>query len=433
MFDHPHCRTPHSHALRWLLPLLILALVPLSAAAQGATIWQVRIGRPVDGARAVAADSAGNVYLVGTSNGDFGGQTAIGIGDAFVRKYSSSGTQLWTRLIGVVGDETSGLGVAVDADDNLYVVGRVNANLDGQVNAGLGDAFVRKFSSEGTSLWTRLIGTPTPDYAGDVAVDGAGRVYVTGGTYGSFQGQPAAGDNIFVSVYDSSGAHQWTRQTGSAGYDSVYSVAVDGVGNAYLAGFVDAPINGQPIAGVRDGVLIKYHHDGTHAWTRLTGYTGYDAAQGVAVSAAGTSYLVGHRETDALTTDVFVRAYDASGALQWSREFGSPEMDWSADVGLDAAGDLYVAGDTRGRLDGQPSPRGESDMFVRKYSPSGSARWTLMLGTPDSDVAEAIAVTPTGVLYLAGFIYGGFQSDALLVRSINPTLTPRTFLPLIPQ
>lgn len=441
MHDYPHRRLTRAHSLRWLLPLLILVLAPLSAAGQGAIVWQVQVGTPdFDGAGDVAVDSAGNVYLVGITAGNFAGQTRTGWLDGFVSKYTPDGALLWTRLIGVAGASTHASSVAVDADDNVYVVGSINASLDGQPYVGQDDAYVRKYDSGGMLQWTRLIGTAALEIGDDVAVDGTGRVYVVGSTWGSLPGQTSAGNyDIFLSVYDGSGTHQWTRQTGSSGFDLATSVAVDGTRSAYLAGFVEGPIGGQSITGGRDAVLIKYDASGVQQWTRLSGYPGYDAGRGVAVDAAGTSYLAGEISTAEPAqpgidvSGVFVRSYDAGGTLQWSDQFGSVELDAAADVALDAAGDLYVAGYTFDRL-GSPSPvNGLSDMFVRKYTPGGRSRWTLTLGTAGSDTAWGVAVHPTGALYLAGATYNGTQGDAVLFRSINPTLTPRTFLPLIPQ
>jgi hypothetical protein len=46
---------------------------------------------------ASATDAAGNVYVIGNTNGALPGQTNLGSGDAYVRKYDAAGTELWTR------------------------------------------------------------------------------------------------------------------------------------------------------------------------------------------------------------------------------------------------------------------------------------------------------------------------------------------------
>jgi hypothetical protein len=63
--------------------------------------------------------------------------------DAFVRKYSHRGDELWTRQYGTSGFDRA-MGIAVDAT-GVYVAGRTDGALPGQVNAGLIDAYVRKW------------------------------------------------------------------------------------------------------------------------------------------------------------------------------------------------------------------------------------------------------------------------------------------------
>lgn len=438
MADYLHRRPIHSHSLRWLLPLMILVLAPLSAAAEGAIVWHVQISSPgYDSAEDLALDSAGNLYLVGTTEVDLVSNT--GVYAAFLSKYTPDGTVQWTQLVHPADSYVYGHAVAVDSAGNVYLVGTTNTSLDGQAHAGISDAFVQKYDSAGTLQWTRLIGTAGGDTGEGVAVDAGGRVYVTGAIGRNPGPQPVTGSiDAFLSVYDASGSQQWTHQFGS--FASIaYDVAVDAAQNVYLAGFIEGTIDGQTSTGDRDGFLRKYDRSGTPQWTRLTGNTGTDFALSVAVDAAGTSYLVGGMSvgvpgqpvTD--QGDAFVRAYDSGGTLQWVRQFGSPVSDMAMDVALDATGALYVVGTTHGSLAGQSSAGGLSDMFVKKYAADGSARWTFMVGLAGFDRAQTTAVSASGALYLAGSTYSADQSDAVLIRSINPTLTPRMFLPLIPQ
>ena len=87
-----------------------------------------------------------------------GGQTFL---DAFVRKYNSNGTELWTRQFGTSSDDRAG-GISVDASGGVYVAGNTRGTLssaDGvaQISTGMGnDAFVRKYDADGSELWTAL-------------------------------------------------------------------------------------------------------------------------------------------------------------------------------------------------------------------------------------------------------------------------------------
>src|SRR3989442_1678774 len=82
-------------------------------------------------------------------------------------------------------------------------------------------------------------------------------------------------------------------------------------------------------------------------------------ADGIAVDASGV-YVAGFTwdalpgQTSAGSGDAFLRKYDASGNVLWTRQFGSSDFDQADNVAVDASG-AYVAGVTAGAFPGQPS------------------------------------------------------------------------------
>jgi len=73
------------------------------------------------------------------------GNRKAGNGDVFVVKYSSGGEQQWVRQLGT-STEDYGQGIALDSAGNVYVTGTTEGALDGNRNAGLTDVFVLKLS-----------------------------------------------------------------------------------------------------------------------------------------------------------------------------------------------------------------------------------------------------------------------------------------------
>jgi hypothetical protein len=65
-------------------------------------------------------------------------------------------------------------------------------------------------SSDGHQIWTRHLGTTAADVGAGVSVNmNDGYIYVTGNTFGSFDGNiSASGLDVFLLQYNSSGAKQ---------------------------------------------------------------------------------------------------------------------------------------------------------------------------------------------------------------------------------
>jgi hypothetical protein len=158
-------------------------------AADGRVRWTRQFGTPgSDGAEGVASDRSGNVVLVGSTGGEFPGQTLRGSGDAFVRKLSRSGKELWTRQFGSA-DSDFGTSIDTDRSGNVYVGGNAYGQLPGQDEVGEGDAFVRRYGGDGRRSWTRQFGTASQDGTNGVGVDGSGRVYLAGYSFGDLAGR----------------------------------------------------------------------------------------------------------------------------------------------------------------------------------------------------------------------------------------------------
>jgi hypothetical protein len=149
--------------------------------AAGNVLWGRQIGtNRSDHGEGISADGLGNVYIAGRTTGGLGGNN-LGSQDAFLSKYTEAGSPVWTRQLGTNHNDT-GLGVAADSIGNIYMCGTTFGNLGGEFNSANADAFVTKYDSSGSFVWTRLLGTPQDDTGNDVALDVFGNIYLTGHT-----------------------------------------------------------------------------------------------------------------------------------------------------------------------------------------------------------------------------------------------------------
>lgn len=223
----------------------------------GVELWTRQFGSiSSDIAMGVAVDASGQVWVAGFTLNALPGQTSAGFHDAFVRGYDASGTELWTRQFGSSGHDFS-TELSVDPSGSVIVVGYTGGALEtGEANAGYNDVFVRKYDSTGAELWTHQFGTVRFDQATSVDADEHGNVFVGGWTQEALPGQTSMGfDDAFLRKYDASGAEIWTRQLGTSSHDAVTALRCERW-RLVIAGFVEAALPGQTHLGAEDAFVM---------------------------------------------------------------------------------------------------------------------------------------------------------------------------------
>ena len=375
-----------------------------------------------DVANAVTVDAAGDAYVAGDTWGAFLGKTNAGANDAFVRKYGSDGNLTWTRQFGTPAYDIA-WAVAVDVAGDAYVAGYTGGTLAGQVSAGDSDAFVRKYGPGGRLLWARQFGTRADDIAWAVAVDGTGDAYVSGSTWGVFPGRTSYGANdAFLRKYGADGSVRWTRQFGSAKRDSAGAVAVDGDGDAYIAGTTEGLLPGQTALGRITAFVREYGPNGGVRWTRQFGSTPeqYTIAYAIALDDSGDAYVAGQASSGG--SEAFLREYGPSGGLLQSRHFGARDDTGALGVAVDTRGVAYVAGYTYGAFPGHANA-GLGDAFVRAIGPGGGIVWTRQFGSSGYDSAQAVSIDALGDVYVAGYIALSRAAKAKPARGVPSSRT----------
>jgi uncharacterized protein (TIGR03437 family) len=404
-------------------------------------------GSSNEGARGVAVDGSGNVYIVGntaTTNlpsspgvvqPNFGGETATyDQGDAFVAKFSASGALVYLTYLGGSGDDTANA-IAVDAAGNAYITGGTTstnfptAGMPYQShNAGagpagaailvFGDAFVAKLNPSGTQLiYSTYLGGPEDDFGTAIAIDSAGDAYVAGGTrsanfpttIGAYRTNLSGvggqliksccnlplfdpGD-AFVTKLDPAGSKLiFSTFVGGELDDVAFAIALDSSNNVYIGGFT----------------LSVNFPTTTGAFQRNFG---------------------GGEQANEFFTfgDGFVTKLNSTGtALLYSTYFGGAGDDCVTAIAVDAAGNAYFTGSTStenwatspGAF--QPTYGGYTeaefavadpyveqligDAYVAKLNPTGTALvYMSYLGGSTNDGGTGIAVDSAGNAYVTGF------------------------------
>jgi hypothetical protein len=261
------------------------AFVTKFNASGNALVYSTYLGGSAsDGASAIAVDTAGSAYVVGTAtsvdfptaapfqatnNAQFPVTELGHPAAAFLTKFSASGSALMYSTYLSGSGQSWANGVAVDRDGNAYVAGATMSADFPTVNAfqptnhstasiNTFNAFVAKFNAAGSGLiYSTYLGGSNSDFATAIAVDSSGSAYVAGATSSANfplvdplqamdNGTANGAADAFVSVLSSAGNSllfsTYLGGSGSASaaqrgdVDSAAAIAVDGAGDLYVTG-----------------------------------------------------------------------------------------------------------------------------------------------------------------------------------------------------
>lgn len=405
----------------------------------------------------IATDSAGSVYVTGTTySADFpttagGFQTAsAGGSDVFVAKFSPDGkTLLYSSYIGGSANE-SGAAIATDSAGNVYVAGQTySSNFPTTPNAyqaslqGRADAFLAQISADGKSLlYSSYVGGALDDNATSLALDSANSLYLGGWTAsidfpvtaGAFQTTHNKGVyDGFVMKFGALGSPPaYSTYFGASGSDQINGVAVDSQGAAYITGVTTSP-NFPVSAGAFRSVFSGYpsafaaklnSNGKSIVYSTYLTATGWVLGYGIAVDKTGSAYITGatyannypvspgaYQTTVKGRFDAFVTKLQPNGnKLSYSTYIGGAGDDIASSIALDSAGNAYITGQTysadfpTSENSFQTQNAGGVDSFIIQLDGAGKTLlYSTYAGGAGDDSARSIAVNSSGKAYITGY------------------------------
>ena len=236
--------------------------------------------------------------------------------DAFLVKFNSAGTRLWATYYGGTGLDKL-YSCAIDASGNVYLAGNTLSSngiaSGGHQNTlnNVYDAFLVKFSSTGTRLWATYYGGSSNDYGYSCATAANGDVYLAGYTASTNAMAGAGHQNTHGGYYDaflvkfsSTGTRLWATYYGGTGEQSGNVCTTDANGNVYLAGYTSSdpviPSNGHKNTyggGTYDAFAVKFAANGTRIWGTFYGGSNSDEGINCVVDASANVYLIGKTQS----------------------------------------------------------------------------------------------------------------------------------------
>jgi hypothetical protein len=369
-----------------------------------------------DLANDIAITPDGNVVIVGFSQSALPRSEHLGSSDAFITSLSPQGETLYEVQFGTNrGDAASA--VALDSAGNSYVVGGTEGDL-ASTNLGINDAFLVSFDATGTERFRTQFGTNLDDGASAVAVDASGNIFVAGFTRLELPGQESAGgSDVFVKSFDSNGNERFTVQFGSFRDDVATALAVGSDGSLFVGGSAEGAMPGNQHAGTRDGFVAKITPVGVLDFVFQFGTQRNDAIVRLVTDGVENVYGVGVTQglfgmTSAGGDDIFVIQFDENGITKRLEQFGTDAFDTAEGMAIDANGQLYLTGFTRGTLaSASAGNAGSNDVFMMVLDGNLQAIRSEQFGTLESENGRAIAVTDSGTVYIVGGTEGIFPNN----------------------
>ena len=371
----------------------------------------------------------------------------------------------YASYLGGTGTDTA-TAVEVDGSGNVVIAGS-SASTDFPVSVGAydvtansgNDVVVAKFSPDGTTrLWATYVGGSLGDSAYDLALDASGNAYVSvftvstnfptsAGAYDTSLSGSNEGAVFKLSANGSSLAYS-TYLGASNTNDYLYAIAVDGSGQAVVAGATDG--NNWPttagaydtsFGGTFDAVVTKLNATGTGlVWSTYLGGTGSDTATAVAIGPTGNVFVTGQAASGFPTTagaydtthngsfDVWAGVLSATGnALNYATFLGTTGTETGEAIAVTDTNIFHVVG--KASASGFPTTAGaydttyggSDDTFVAKLDRSQTTTAQLVystyLGGAGLDRGQAVTVDSSGRAHVA--IYT--QSNGLATPGAHDT------------
>lgn len=374
-------------------------------------------------------DLNGNIYITGSTNGEFVGFTNSGNNsDIFIAKYNNNFELVWLKQIGSAGNDvaTSISFLSSDSNKDVYITGSTTGNLDGNTNQGGKDIFLTKYNTNGIKQWTRQWGTVKDEEGKSIialADSGSNEyVFVGGITAGNLDGNTNAGgvncsglsdcNDVFLTKYNISGVKQWTKQIGSNTNDTCQEI-ISNASNIYITGMTGGSFNGQISNGSFDVYLLKYDYNGVKQLVKQFGSTGFERSSSISVNFPKNAIVLTGTTTGSFGKikqgtdfdDIYILNYyelTNTNTVKQFEMYSTFELTTSI---VDQFGSIFLSGNIQGSLDGN-FYIGSKDAFIIKYDKELNKKWSIQWGSEESDEVKSININSENQFFAVGKTHG---------------------------
>ncbi len=276
--------------------------------------------------------------------------------------------------------------IAIAPNGDIIIVGNTFG-----FGAGGSDIWVLRLSGNGSIIWQKTFGGSDDDYANAVAIAPNGDIVVVGDTSSFGNG----GWDTLVIRLDGRGNVKWQRTYGGEDDEYTNAVAIAPNGDIITAGSTSSFG-----AGNADVWVMRLSPSGDVKWQMTYGGTGDDEAYGVTLTPGGNIVVSGYTESfGADDWDAWILRLKGNGSVIWQKTYGGKGSDEANAVAIAPNSDIIVAGDT------SSFGAGASDVWVLRLDGDGNAKWEKAYGGKKDDYANAVSLSPSGDIIVAGGTY----------------------------
>lgn len=337
---------------------------------------------------ATVADPMGNTYTCGSFYGtiDFDpgpsndSRTALNNWDVYVRKLDSNGSMVWTVILGGAGED-NGLGIAIDQNQNILITGFFRDTVDFDPGFGVSELIAPNSSNRGFALKMNSGG----NFTWVKSFESTGGTITQKAIFDTNSDCYIIGKfSVDIDLDPGVSVESFVSNSGGG----VFLTKLDEVGNFILGKGLSGSIIVNDIDVVQDGGCI------------IIG----DFESTVDLDPDIGTHIV---NSNSNSSDIFLLKLNSLGEFDWARIYGSKSYDYGIAVRTSSQGDYYLTGRYSDTIDFNPSGQSEvllasyGNTFILKLNSQGNFQWVKRIDG-DENSPERMIIDENDNILLGG-------------------------------
>jgi len=389
------------------LIVILIILSPIIGEAQNINFIKSYGNNGYDYGRDIKQDVDTGYIATGSSSSFTSGNA-----DAFLLKVDSLGNFKWSYDYGGSGADW-GESVVVTLDSSYAIGGYTNS-----YGAGGFDFYLVRTNNVGVPLWEKTYGGSDWERAHDMVQLADSGFVLVGETYSFGNGNM----DVYMVRTDKNGDTLWTKTYGGTEDDYANAILLDGDSLIVVGGTTSFG------AGMTDGLILKYHIDGTFGWSKVAGQVNDDYFTSITMNSVNNEYVLGgtrdynHWQNCDCGQDFWFYYINKQGNIVQDTSFEGEQL--GSDIIFDLvhiinSNQVIYGGSTTSW--GNNLSEGTTNAFLGRLSPTYLfAPYVGPFGVEDNDVVYALdTCTDKGVIAIGNLGYNSSGGMNIFIAKMN--------------